>query len=381
MSRILHIERDKFAYSNSGYQYLEASNVYGYTVSNSDPTVIKNILNTTFNSSNVESGLMPPGVRAIFPGVVIFERPPTMKLVQHINKSVEQLDMHIDDLQYDDEEEAYYDYDGNQVDPQDYLDKSPKDYYIPIPWQLYIATYTTNSNSKYYVNSIRMFFMNSPLHSSNVELYAPYIPNFYCNGVLCNPMIDSFDEIDRYPKNISGVIASAYDWIWNSGFNDDLNETVKLTVNSSPASDQIFDQETKRSFRFTDNFVGKFYNYISDIPLEEINSYTWLNPSYSSHFSADVQTDYVKKKYFDLFKEQVKDNEEIEKDNIHSIYYKEWLINNMYSFKKTYKDVLDHLFYSTFPFNSLLNQNFNLFSSIDNIADSLVSSISVHNSI
>ena len=37
-------------------------------------------------------------------------------------------------------------------------------------------------------------------------------------------MYESMEDIDGYSKDLSGVIASAYDWIWNSGFNHDLTE-------------------------------------------------------------------------------------------------------------------------------------------------------------
>jgi hypothetical protein len=323
---------------------------------------------------------MPPGVRAIFPGVVIFERPPTMKLVQHVNNTVSQLQTDPDDLHYDEDSDSYYDDEGNQVEYENYVQNQVKDYYIPIPWQLYIATYSNLPSSKYYVNSVRMFFMNSSLHSPNVELYAPYIPNFYVNGLLCNPMLDSFDDINRYPKNVSGVIASAYDWVWNTGFNDDLNENIKLTINNNV--NELCSLQTKLSLRHSANFVGGFYDYISNFSLEQINSCSWLNPSYGSHYASDLNANYFREKYFNAFKKQyILEGNFDEGITMYSIEYKEWLVNNIDSFKKTYKDVLEYLRQTTSPFNSFNNQNSNLFNSFDNISDSLVSSISFYNSI
>ena len=52
----------------------------------------------------------------------------------------------------------------------------------------------------------------------------PPIPNFFTNGLLCRPMFDKMNDVDGYSKDLSGVIASAYDWIWNTGFNHDLTE-------------------------------------------------------------------------------------------------------------------------------------------------------------
>jgi hypothetical protein len=379
MSRLLYISRDNY-FGHSDYQRLESSNSYDHTVFNEDPKTINNVLENTFNTSSVETGLMPPGVRAIFPGIVIFERPPTMKLVQHVNNTVSQLQTDPDDLDYDEDSGSYYDQEGNQVEYEDYVQNQVKDYYIPIPWQLYIATYSNLPSSKYYVNSVRMFFMNTSLHSPNVELYAPYIPNFYVNGLLCNPMLDSFDDINRYPKNVSGVIASAYDWVWNTGFNDDLNENIKLTITTNV--NELCNLQLKQSFKHSHNFVGAFYDYISNFSLEDINSCSWLNPSYGAHHASDLNNNYFQEKYFNAFKKQyILEGNFDEGITIHSVEYREWLINNMSDFKKTYKDVLEYLRQTTSPFNYFNNQNSNLFNSFDDISDSLLSSISFHNSI
>ena len=69
------------------------------------------------NNSPVEqdTGLLPPGVKAIFPNIVVFERPPAYQNVFYIPDTVHQ----------------------NMLDTQQV-------YRIPLPWQLYIAVYNTD---------------------------------------------------------------------------------------------------------------------------------------------------------------------------------------------------------------------------------------------
>ena len=157
------------------------------------------------NNSTLDSSLLIPGLRFSIPGLIVFERPPTKKLIQYINNTVDEMS---NDCDCDDCSDNY-------IEPEDLTIER---HLIPVPWQVYVVTYSLNPSSKYQVTSVRMYFSNTSLNSSDVTLYAPYIHNFFMNGSLCNPMFDSYDEISRYPLNIQGVIASSYDWIWNTGF-------------------------------------------------------------------------------------------------------------------------------------------------------------------
>ena len=40
------------------------------------------------------------------------------------------------------------------------------------------------------------------------------------------------EDIEKYPKDLSGIIASAYDWIWNSGFNFDITESISFFLHT-----------------------------------------------------------------------------------------------------------------------------------------------------
>ena len=45
--------------------------------------------------------------------------------------------------------------------------------------------------------------------------------------------IKHMEDIEKYPKDLSGVMASAYDWIWNSGFNFDITEGISFFLHTN----------------------------------------------------------------------------------------------------------------------------------------------------
>lgn len=151
-------------------------------------------LSENFNPQIV-SGLLFPAVLYHIPGLLIFERPPIQKLVQYIDR------------------------------PVDYItdESEMKSYNLPLPWQLYIAEYDPKSML---LCKAHMYFMSESLKNADQIMYAAPLPNFYANGSLCRPFLASMDDIERYDKSLSGIMASAYDWIWNSGFNHDLSENI-----------------------------------------------------------------------------------------------------------------------------------------------------------
>lgn len=300
---------------------------YSGSFSSNNPESIISFINL-LDKRKVESGLLPPGLRLLLPGCVIFERPPSMQLIQLIDNSVED----ICELEENGEDEA--------LDPQVFQ--------IPVPWQLYIATYSTNPTSMYRVTNVRMFFMNTPLNHPDVELYAPYIPNFFGNGNLCSPMFNDSEEIERYSQDIAGVISSAYDWVWNTGFNADLIECVNQTIaqfssSSSNPSNPIVQDFLKSDNRF--NFTSQhaaFYSFLSNYDVHDVVHLPWAVPSYTVYFDRDYEFIYRN------------DTELIEEFNQSSYYnehassnlgnFKDWL-PNIYKIKKTYSKIIDSLFY------------------------------------
>lgn len=223
------------------------------------------------NDLPVDSGILPPGVRMLGQNYVVFERPPTYQNVfYNVNR--------VEDQQTDEDSENII------------------LYRIPMPWQVYIATFTKD----YYINDVYMFFSNTSLFTKDQEVYLPPLPNFYTNGLLCRPVFAHMEDIERYPKNLSGIIAGAYDWIWNNGTNNDLNEAM-VHVNLQIAKDPIQRSNTIFSKMSEQEYVSAFYNpynihyYPSSkvmlmlsswekCTLEEVVNYKWPTFSLDKHF-------------------------------------------------------------------------------------------------
>jgi len=147
----------------------------------------------TIKSNFVDTGLLSPGLKSFGNNYMVFEKPPCFKNIFYIPASRSDV---TDDL------------DTQQI------------FRIPIPWQLYFVKF----NPDMYTYEVRMFFMKNSLISIDQELFLPPLPNFYTNGMLCPPIMDNMEDVDRYPKNHAGIMDCAYDWVWNSGTNHDLTE-------------------------------------------------------------------------------------------------------------------------------------------------------------
>lgn len=201
-----------------------------------------------------------PGVRYMTPGIIVFERPPSY---QHLTISFD----HRDELN----------------------DETPiKDYYIPIPWQVYIASYNPEDMRLF---NVRMYFTSSTLFSVDQPIYAPPLFNFYSNGKLCRPFFPSIEDIEKYPQNVSGIIASAYDWIWNSGFNLDITENISeflMTKKFTQFEKYLKTQEEKLSYSFLlshsvtgiprtlpSAYTNSLFTCWQSVPIEEISSFNW----------------------------------------------------------------------------------------------------------
>lgn len=224
---------------------------------------------------DLNSGILPPAIKYYTPGLVVFERPPCYQMVQYTPMSMDQIEE----------------------------DSESIPYRIALPWQLYIIQYDPN---KFYCSSVRMFFMKSSLTSPEQTLYMPSIPNFFTNGLLCRPMYDSMEDVDRYSKDLSGVIASAYDWIWNSGFNHDLTETFYYVYRMNTPSVLLETHNAHHSVNSNTSYRGigssnGYYRGINPshirailedwekIDITDILNLTWPNPSLNQNFENDAQ--------------------------------------------------------------------------------------------
>ena len=167
---------------------------------------ILDFLNPFLNDSHFvkDTGIMPPGVLGFNSNVIIYERPPEYRSIEVIYQ---------------------------RLDGMSRRDATHR-YILPIPWQLYVITYSSApsyddpSGIDFYACDVKMFFSNSRIYNFDQEVYLAPLPNLYTDGSLCRPMLSSMDDIERYSKDISGVIMAAYDWVWNSGTNIDLTESV-----------------------------------------------------------------------------------------------------------------------------------------------------------
>jgi hypothetical protein len=140
-----------------------------------------------------------PGVRHIENNMIIFEMPPAYRHISY--------------------QHAYRDNASGS---------SYKKYYIPVPWQVYVATFSNDMR----LVDVQMYFSKTSLYSMDQKLYSPPLLNFYGSGLLCRPFFESLEDVEKYPKTISGIMSSAFDWIWNTGSNWDITEPISQYLHS-----------------------------------------------------------------------------------------------------------------------------------------------------
>ena len=336
---ILNLKSRQYWNETSTLKVLTANNEYSDPSTTNNPQAATSFL-SSLNAKTVDSGLLPPGLRVSLPGCIIFERPPSMQLVQYI-------DANVDSIREYEESGSFYE-DGDEESGEYREELSSYAFRIPVPWQLYIATYSTNPASMYRVTSIRMYFMNTPLNHPDVQLYAPYINNFFTDASLCTPMFDTIDEIDRYPQTLAGVMASAYDWIWNTGFNADLKECVDINFNDYVYRKNpiVRDFMIKYNNRDCDRRLGRtaaFYDYISQFNVTDIINLEWANPSYAHHFEMDREFLFINDE--NLLNEFHESGYYDVDSSDHYYDFRRWL-PDITQFTKTYSEIINSLFFS-----------------------------------
>jgi len=324
----------------SSDSYLSSTNQYG-TEKDFPSDSITKIISSLLQPLAIDSGLLPPGLKASIPGFLIFERPPSYQMVQLAN-------MTLDDMS-----------------DCDYEDINIEGLRIPVPWQLYMVSYGIAGDAKYIVNSVRMYYMNSPLNSLDNILYSPPIPNFFANGLLCNPHFEDMDDLYRYPKNLSGVIAAAYDWVWNTGFNRDLLECIDQSIlQRSPR--QLISLLHDPNQPTNDNYIN-YYHHLSTFTLDQVVSMTWPNPSFSTHFGSDLSYFMEQQQYIDDF---YNDHEyDPEDTSIDSSEFSSW-IGDLAKITKTYAMMIE-----SFDLNT--NHHFKNYQSLFHLDNKLTSLLSV----
>jgi len=224
-----------------------------------------------------DSGILPPGLLYLTKNYLVFEKPPCYQTLFVIPTRVEEIDYDIHE---------------------------PTVYRLPIPWQLYIVAFSQTqdntsltSSSSLSTSSVRMHFMNSPLMSLDQEVYMAPLNNFYTTGDLCRPMFDSMDDLERYSKDVAGVMQSAYDWIWNSGTNLDLTDSVvncfiqfkNNTTTSVFTPENLCPRYIRGSYYCTYEHLNYFYSLWEKIPLHEVSNLDWPSNSHGPRFHVDHQ--------------------------------------------------------------------------------------------
>lgn len=141
--------------------------------------------------------ILPPAVRYISPerNLLIWERPPSYITVNYSPKK------------------------------QSYLSASGDSAYVyrlPVPWQVYVIGY----NSQYVMHTIYMYFRTAPLSNESKDVCLPPLSNFYATGKLCQAVYDDIPDA----TNLFQMLNNAYEMIWNSGFNDDLYDSMNNCI-------------------------------------------------------------------------------------------------------------------------------------------------------
>lgn len=360
-----------FFSSNENYDYISINDQFDdnevfYSDSENNDLLNKSLFSLISSfvplKSNIDcpTGILPPGVRHIGSNYVVYEKPPTYHNIFYIPSTVQDM------------VEYTYDEDGEIEDSID-VDLETDVYRVPIPWQLYIATFSED----YICTGVYMYFMNTSLFSSDQNLYMPTLPNFYTNGFLCRPMFSSMDEILSYDKNIKGVIESSYNWIWGGGTNNDLNENILhlfVQCENNPIVSNIPPQ-LRKLFPSFNSINGPHYASPSSIQaflltwqnltIDDILDCSWPNPSTNKHFQTfhnihgypedflDRLPEYISECYYDENEEYPSDDyiEEIISCEDYSFSsYRDWMISSGYytpappsypwSSSMTYKQIL-----------------------------------------
>lgn len=236
-----------------------------------DRNLVKKLASNHFNlfsslkNHSVDSGLIPPGLKMVGSNYLVFERPPTIKNIFYVP-------LHKSDVPSNTE--------GSQ-----------QIYSLPIPWQLYFVCF----NPDMYTYSVHMFFMNTSINTSDQKLYLPPLPNFYTFSMLCPPVMETMEDVDRYPKNISGVMQAAYDWVWNSGTNHDLTEACLHVSFQCPKENSIMKHiddhvyavyfDKMRSLANSrhsapPHYISHMFSSWEKCTLNEVCNFVWPNTSH-----------------------------------------------------------------------------------------------------
>jgi hypothetical protein len=229
-----------------------------------------------------------PGVRHIEDNMVIFEMPPAYRHVSY--------------------QHAYRDNASGS---------SYKKFYIPVPWQVYVATFSTDMR----LVDVQMYFSKTSLYSMDQKLYSPPLLNFYGSGLLCRPFFDSLEDVEKYPKTISGIMSSAFDWVWNTGSNWDITEPISQYLHSGFYSsmkpfvdDKVYEALTRYFHGALPHTnaqtlsVDAMFSLWEKVPLENVLDLDWISFCVYSDFYYQSIDRYLSDHFFEEFNEYIENH-------------------------------------------------------------------------
>jgi len=228
---------------------------------------------------------LSPGLIATSPNFTIYELPPTSKLIQYYKTTREQIN---------EEQEL----------------KTEK---VPLPWQVYVAVHDVNYNL---LDTFMYFAKDSILKNGfKQNVFLPFMPNFYSNGLLCRPFYGSYEDVSRYAKNIAGVTQASYDAVWNSGWNFDLCDGIMengylfaLTYYGGEFKDYLYARDLKyvydslKYYALSASPVSRFDSLvqgISKLTPEDMLHFPYAKPSFHQFRQTEDQ-EYLEELYNDF---------------------------------------------------------------------------------
>lgn len=245
-----------------------------------------------------------PGLIATSLNFTIYELPPTSKLIQYYKTTRE----HINENQ--------------QLSTEK----------IPLPWQVYVAVHDVNYNL---LDTFMYFAKDSVLKNGfSQNVFLPFMPNFYSNGLLCRPFYESYEDVSRYAKNIAGVTQASYDAVWNSGWNFDLYDGItengylfSLNYHASEFKDYLYARNLKyvhdglKYYALSSSPLARFDSLvecISKLTPEDMLHFPYAKPSF--HQIRQMEDQEYMEELYNSFIEQLSEEEREDEEQVQGMF-------------------------------------------------------------
>lgn len=194
-------------------------------------TEVKQIL---FNQDTSFLGLLPPAVRWVSQDgkLLIAERPPQYRDVNYTSA----LKMHA-------KQGVKYKFN------------------IAVPWTIYIMLWQPGG----YIDLLFAFANDKPIESLDDVLWNLPVPNIYQSGSVCKPNSSSIKL-----ENAGQAINEAYQLLWNSNFNLDIQNPIRNWINISKNADPQMSSLYDAMNRDIAYGFERVMHFLSELELEDI---------------------------------------------------------------------------------------------------------------